>query len=135
MNNFSTQPNHGFIALLSILIISTVLFVATLSIAQFGIASRYFIMDLEQKTASYKLAEACLEVVRIKIYNDASYSQNALQNININQEVCTIESVTKNGLQTIVKVTGKNSLAVTHLQIIFNNQTSDYISWMEVVHF
>ena len=135
MNNFSTQPNQGFIALLSILIISTVLFVATLSIAQFGIASRYFIMDLEQKTASYKLAEACLEVVRIKIYNDASYSQNALQNINIDNQICTIESVTKNGLQTIVKVTGKNSLAITHLQIIFNNQTSDYISWMEVVHF
>ena len=135
MNNFSTQPNQGFIALLSILIISTVLFVATLSIAQFGIASRYFIMDLEQKTASYKLAEACLEVVRIKIYNDDSYSQSAPQNININHEVCTIESVTKNWLQTIVKVTGKNSLAVTHLQIIFNNQTSNYLSWMEVSRF
>lgn len=129
------QNNNGFIALISIIIISTILFVTTLSIAQFGIAGRYFILDLEQKTASYELAEACVEIARIKIYNDSHYQENSTQKITINTETCSIESALINGGRTTVQITGRKHNAVTHLQILFDNQTANYLEWIEVIHF
>ena len=83
----------GFIALISILILSSVLLATTLSLAQFGIASRFFVLNLEQKAASQKLAEGCLDMMRVKVYNNPSYSTGALTPYELAGGTCKIESV------------------------------------------
>lgn len=89
------SQQHGFIALISVLIISSVLLASTLALAQFGIASRFFVLNLEQKAGSQKLAEACLELMRVKIYNNPSYT--ILGTYDIGGGKCTVETINTNG--------------------------------------
>ena len=125
----------GFIALISILILSAVLLATTLSLAQFGIANRFFILNLEQKTASKKMAEACVHVVRIKAYNDPTYTISTPTSISIAGATCTIYAVTVTGSNTTIKTKATNGDASTSLQVVENNTTGDFTSWQEVVTF
>lgn len=85
------KKEQGFIALISVLIISSVLLASTLALAQFGIASRFFVLNLEQKAGSQKLAEACLELMRVKVYNNPAY--NTLGTYDIGGGQCTVEAI------------------------------------------
>lgn len=91
------QDQHGFIALISILILSSVLLASTLALAQFGIASRFFVLNLEQKAGSQKLAEGCLELMRVKVYNNPSYQTGPLDPYSMANGECRVMSVSANG--------------------------------------
>ena len=114
------QKQQGFIALISILILSSVLLASTLALAQFGIASRFFVLNLEQKAGSQKLAEACLELMRIRVYNNPS--DTGLDTYTIADGECTVESVNTNGngnfstVQVSAAVGPAGSQAVTNLE-------------------
>ena len=68
----TSSKTNGFIALISILIVSSVLLVTTLSLAERGIAHRFFLLKHEQKSMSEQLAEACIHIARIKAYHGVS---------------------------------------------------------------
>lgn len=114
------SQQHGFIALISVLIISSVLLASTLALAQFGIASRFFVLNLEQKAGSQKLAEACLELMRVKVYNNPSYT--TVGTYDIGGGKCTVESIdaTSDPNKSKVKVRAAigptGSEAVTNLE-------------------
>ena len=105
--DFNMKKQHGFIALISILILSSVLLASTLALAQFGIASRFFVLNLEQKASSQKLAEACLELMRVKVYNNPLY--NTTGEYDIAGGKCNVETITANGsaVFSTVKVSAK----------------------------
>ena len=121
----------GFVALLSIIIMSVVLLATTLSLAQFGIASRFFILDLEHKSASEKLAEACVHVARISVYNNPFY-EAANINIPINTETCTIISIEADGDESIVVARGIHGKSVTNMPVDIDNRNGDFVSWTEL---
>jgi hypothetical protein len=125
---------NGFIALISILILSAVLLVTTLGLAQFGIANRFFILNLEQKTSSKKLAEACIHIARIQTYNDPLMVQNTPLEVQIGDAgaKCIIVSVTPNGHQTTLKTTAKTGEATTNLSVLVDNENGDFISFEEI---
>ena len=114
---------HGFIALISILIISSVLLVSTLSLAQFGIANRFFLLNLEQKATSQKAAEACLEMMQIKVYNDPTYTSNTRTSYTIGSTACDVVSATTSGSVSSIRVSGKSGDASTNLWAVINNTT------------
>jgi hypothetical protein len=119
---------RGFIALISIIIMSVMLLATTLSLAQFGIANRHFILDLENKRASEKLAEACVQVARIHIYNDFSYSvARPGISINVAGEECVIASVSGGNIE--IQATRRN--AITNL-VVKVNSNGDFIEWREL---
>ena len=129
------KPNDqtgGFIALISILILSAVLLTSTISLAQFGIANRFFILNLEQKNASKKLAEACVQIARIKIYNDPAYTVSAPLSIGIAGSTCRIYTVAANGTVTEIRTTAHNGAAVSNLCATVNNTTGDFVSFKEM---
>ena len=104
------------------------LLATTLSLAQFGIASRYFILDLENKRASEKLAEACVQVARINVYNDFLYSVTRPGiTINVTGKECVIASVSSGTITT--QATSSNS--VTNLAVKVNS-SGDFIEWREL---
>ncbi len=128
---------QGFIALLSILIMSTVLLATTLSLAQFGIANRYFILDLELKTMSKKLAEGCVEIARIQAYRNQSYTvlHTSPVIVPIGIKTCTIRSVLQSGTNSTIETTGKSGDAVTNLRVVIDSFTGNFLSWSEVPSF
>lgn len=119
---------QGFIALISVLIISSVLLASTLALAQFGIASRFFVLNLEQKAGSQKLAEACLELMRVKVYNNPSYT--TLGTYDIGGGMCTVETIdATDSIVSKVKVRAAigpvGSEAVTNLEADIVKATGD----------
>ena len=132
MEKYLTQ--HGFIALISILIISAVLLVTTLGLAQFGIANRFFILNLEQKSSSEKLAEACVHIARIQTYNDPLLVRNTSLEVPIGDggAKCFIVSIAPNGSETTLKASAQTGEAVSNLCVVVNNTNGDFISWKEL---
>lgn len=123
--------SSGFIALISILIVSAVLLATTLGLAQFGLANRFLIMHLEQKTASEKLAEGCVQMARIKVYNEPSYTVS-LRDVSIAGGTCTINSVTNSGSASTIKVTATEGESISNLCVVVNNTNGSFTSWKEV---
>jgi len=126
---------EGFIALISILILSAVLLVTTLGLAQFGIANRFFILNIEQKSASNRLAEACVHVARIKTYNDPTETITSAVSVPVADSTCTIIALTPVGSNTTIKAKGQSGDAVTNLVVVVDNTTGDFTSWTEVSSF
>jgi hypothetical protein len=113
----------GFIALISILVVSAVLLTSTLSLAQFGIANRFFVLNLEQKTTSAKAAEACLQMMRVKVYNNPNYTSNTRTTYTFPSTSCDVISATSSGSVSSVRVSGKSGDAVTNLWALIDNNT------------
>ncbi len=127
------SSQHGFIALISILIISAVLLVTTLGLAQFGIANRFFILNLEQKASSKKLAEACVHIARIQTYNDPLFVRNTPLSVPVAGSTCTIISITPSGNDTtVIHTSAQTGEAITNLSVVVDNTEGDFLSWEEV---
>jgi hypothetical protein len=131
--------NSGFIALISILIVSAVLLATTLGLAQFGLANRFFIMHLEQKASSEKLAEGCVQMARIKIYNDPSFSvATSMTPFTIADGTCTIYAITPNtpsNGQSRIRARATSGESVTNLEVVVNTANGTFVSWTEVGKF
>ncbi len=132
MNKYASQ--NGFIALISILILSAVLLVTTLGLAQFGIANRFFILNLEQKASSKKLAEACVHIARIQAYNDPLLVRDVPLEVQIGDDgaKCLIVSIAPNGSEATLETSAKTGEAVTNLSVIVDNTDGDFLSWEEI---
>ena len=138
MFTFNTKiyhSNRGFVALISVLIISAVLLATTLSLAQFGIANRFFILHLEEKMVSEKFADACVHIARIYAYNDPAYESNTPMSIEVAGGTCVIESIAAEDSESIIEVSATRNDAVTNFQVVVDNTDGTFISWNEVVSF
>ena len=136
MYTFSPQRTNGFIALISIVMISVILLGATLSLAQFGLANRYFILDLEHKNISEKLAEACIHAARIYIYNDPEFNPSSMM-LPIGDATCTIHAViphTPHSGESTVTVQAMSGSAVTNIQVVIEASSGNFLSWTELPH-
>lgn len=116
------------------MILSAVLLVTTLGLAQFGIANRFFILNLEQKASSKKLAEACVHIARIQTYNDPLFVRDTPLEVPIGDAgaKCTIVSVTPNSNETTLETSAQTGEAITNLSVLVDNTDGDFLSWEEV---
>jgi hypothetical protein len=126
---------QGFIAFISILILSAALLVTTFGLAQFSIANRFIILNLEQKSSSENLAEACVHIARIKTYNDQTFSILSPQIINLTSGSCTINSLSVDEVTTTIEVQATDHEATSNFIVKVNNSTGDFISWTQVTSF
>jgi hypothetical protein len=116
------------------LIISAVLLATTLGLAQFGIANRFFILNLEQKASSKKLAEACIHIARIQTYNDPLLIRDTPLEVPIGDDgaKCHIVSITPNSGVTTLETSAQTGEAITNLSVLVDNQNGDFISFEEI---
>ncbi len=135
------SKNGGFIALISILIISMVLLFAVFAIGQRGIASRFLLLDLERKTQSEQLANACIQIATIDIANNAGHIAASDKEYNVGSSKCTIHSVQPNfpsaGRSTIevfAIVPGPTEGATTNLQVVIDSTNGNIMSWQELTN-
>ncbi len=130
-----TLKTNGFIALISILIVSSVLLVTTLTLAERGIAHRFFLLKSEQKSMSKGLAEACIHIARIKVHNDPRYTISVDETFPIGEATCSVHRVTLAGNETTVEASARVGRSITNLRVVLNPTQGDFLSWEEVPRF
>jgi len=121
------KNTNGYIAIISVIIISMVLLTATITLSLTGFLNRFNILEGEAKEISIGLATACVESARIKIARDLNYFGD--ETINVGERSCTIISVTDNG--STVQVVGEYKGATTRYEAILDSEQNIF-SLMEV---
>ncbi|MFZ2621123.1 MAG: hypothetical protein WAX85_01335 [Minisyncoccia bacterium] len=126
-----TEKNKGFIALISVVFISTILLLVAVTLSLSGFYGRYNILDSELKDRSFALAEACADTALLKLANDSSY--NPIDEIiNINIDSCLIKSVAVSDSNKIILIKENYKNYYTNLRITVDSITLSVISWEEV---
>jgi hypothetical protein len=92
---FERPTQHGYIALMSAVIISLILTGMTFSLSGSGYFSRYNVLNSEYKRVSLGLAESCVNSALMKISQDYMYMPAAMgDSVNVGTQNCLIKSVT-----------------------------------------
>ena len=131
----SVNENRGFIALISVIVVSAILILiaVTLSLNQFY--DRYNILESEYKERSTSLAEACVDNALLEIANDSGYTGNATSTIN-GTDQCYVGSIIPSSIE-IFKTRGiyQNSYTNLKIKVDTSGGTLTVISWEEISTF
>ena len=127
--------SKGFIALISVLIVSTILFASVIAVSESDLTHRFQLLELERKMKSEKLAESCVHLGKAFIYNDPLVTKASLPYggiFQIGDETCSVTSITPSALHSEIVTHGKSSGAVTSFRAIIQPETGNIISWKEI---
>jgi hypothetical protein len=128
------SKNSGFIALISVVIITLILLSTTASLATKGFLDRFNILEGEAKEISAGLASACVESALIKIARDgADYAGG--ETLAVSDKSCEIISTTHSGGDSTIKAQGIYKKATTNYEVIVDTDDQDITSWKEVTTF
>lgn len=127
--------NGGFVALITAIILTAILLVVTVTLNQTGFLTRGILLDSEYKERSSALAEACVDVARLKLANNSLYLGDEPE-VLIGSEMCEIFHVDPPVAdQQIIKTRAVYNKAVTNLEVTVDSTDFSVISWEEVPYF
>ena len=132
MNNHS-----GYIALISAIVISTLLVGLTFALSYAGYFSRFNILESEYKERSLALAEACVDTALLKIAQNPGYNPSN-ESIPVGTDSCMVVSAQANqpvAGQTTIKTQGLYQKSYSNIIVIVNSASLVVISWNEVPNF
>jgi hypothetical protein len=131
------QKNQdGFIALISVIIISVLLLTLAVTVSTTGILGRFNILDSESKERSGALAEACADKSILET-TQGIYSTNKIVNVGpTSQDSCTIISAILDSVtgQTTIKTQSIINRSYSNLSVIID-ANYNILSWEEIAHF
>ena len=140
----SKGNNNGFIALISVIIITLILLSTTAALATKGFLDRFNILEGEAKEISAGLASACVESARIKIARDGdNYTGDETLMVVTDpadpakNKTCEIVLVTHSGDESTIQSKGAYKKATTNYEVIVDtdDELIPIISWKEVTNF
>lgn len=123
------KKDSGFVALITAIILTAILLTITVTLNQTSFFTRGILLDSEYKERSAALAEACVDVARLKLANDLSYSGN--ETVNISDSQCRIRPIASK----VIETTATSSQSVTNLRVIINPSDISVVSWNELPSF
>lgn len=135
MTNLNFRGQSGFVALISVIIITILLVIISVSISTTSFFSRFNVADGEYKKRSSELAEACVDAALLKLAQDPSYAGG--ESIAVGSDSCQVVSVSSTATQYTVKTKalfpqGTAYQAVTNLQVTVDSSSFSIISWQEL---
>lgn len=131
MSKYNQSTNRGFIALISVIIISAVLMIIATTLGFSSFFGRYNILDSELKERSSALADACVDVALLKLVNNPTYSSSVSELVNIDLDTCNITNISP-GYPKTIKVTSDYKNFVTNLEVVVASSDLVISSWEEV---
>ena len=122
--------DRGFIALISILVISAVLLVLLFTLETASFFTRFEALEAENKRESLSLAEACVNVARLQ-FARRDYTQKSVQvDVSDTAKVCKICEITASGS---IKTRAVYKGTYTNLVIVIDpNSPQSLRLWNEV---
>lgn len=126
------MPNRGFIALVTISIISAVALLVCLSISFFSLGEAQMSLQKNQSSQAYYLANLCAEEALMKLKEDVNYQGNEV--FDFEQGSCQILPIEGNWT---LKILADCSNQIKKLKIVVNqvNPETEISSWQEVADF
>ena len=121
---------HGYIALISAIIIAAILVVISVSLSITGFLSRFDVVETEYKARSSALAEGCVNQALLNLAQ--GINGIATGTVPIGTDSCTIISVVTAAGQITIQTKGSYQEAVTNLQVVVNDWDFSIISWQEM---
>lgn len=130
-----SNSNGGFVALMTAIILIAILLIVTITLNQTSFFTRGILLDSEYKERSSALAEACVDVARLKLANNILYKPiNEI--VPIGDRECVIRSITDHPTagQKIIETRATSSESVTNLKVTVEPQVEDIkiVSWEEI---
>ena len=112
------KGSNGFVALISVILISAILLISMLSTSNDAITTRFNLLNSEEKVESFDLAKSCLEIALVRLAENSNFRLAAPGDIiQIEEGSCQIISITKdNSGELIVNTKGMKNQAVTNLE-------------------
>ena len=107
------SPRRGFVALVAILIFSSILLIIVVSLSRYGVMARFALLDIERKTESETVAAACISVVRIMVVDDPLLISSNMT-VPVKNRNCTIESIVGVGTARRAKISAEVEGATTN---------------------
>ncbi len=129
----ATNNPRGFIALISVIVVSFVLIIAVVTLGMRGMTGRFYLLDVERKQISQALAESCVTIGILKIAVDPDYSATNVT-AQVGSDTCTIVSVTPNtpvSTQATIVARGVKDGATTNLKVVVDEVSATAVSWLE----
>ena len=124
---------RGFVALVSVIIISAMLLLVVVSVGLVSFFSRFNMLDTELKERSVAAADACADKALVQLALGFDPSGTVLTINTLDQ--CRIGTVSGTTQKTFrIQATSSNT-AVTNLQIVADGNDYTVISWQEVATF
>ena len=129
---------------MSVLIVSTVLVVTVVSLAQFGVASRFFLLDFEKKTLSAQLASGCAHMGRVYIYQQHDITESGIPEVTPHAQgtlpigdtgTCTFVDIAPDTPATGVsrmEIVAEYKDATTRLEVDVEHTSGDFTRWVEI---
>ncbi len=103
----SQNPQNGYIALISVLIMGGVMLVAGLSVSRAGIESAKGAVSSESSLRAHLLADACAEEALLRLRANLLYAGSETVSVNVS-EYCTIGSIGGVGATNrLIRATGE----------------------------
>jgi hypothetical protein len=84
------EKEKGFIALFSVIVISTVLLLVATTLSFSGFFGRFNVLDTESKSRSDELAEACIEYATLQLANDNTFTVSD-EEVEVGTEKCNYD--------------------------------------------
>ena len=130
------KTQEGYIALISVLIISATIFVLAINASLFGVAESDMGLQKFQSSAAFYLATLCAEDALMKLKDDLKYQGDEI--LTVDDETCTILPLEGGGNQNrVIMTTGVVGGKVRKIKIEIDqvNPVMKIKSWREVVEF
>ena len=127
------KSNSGFIAILSITIISLVLTLLVFSLSFTGFYVRSNILNSEAKAKSESLTEACIQTALLKLANNISYLGN--ETIAVDSDSCLIRNMQTVGSEKIIESQAQYQNTFINYQVHANTADLTITQWTELAHF
>jgi len=127
------KKTSGFVALISVIIISAILLLVATNLSFTGFYGRFNILDSEYKEKSLALAEACADEAILNITVDTTYTGD--ETILLPPSECRIGTVTTSGLNKNFTASAVFQNSYTNLRISFDTDSYLVTLWEEVPNF
>ena len=128
------KKQSGFVALITAIVLSLILIIITTTLNQTSFLTRSMLLDAEYKERSAALAEACVDVARLKLANDATYVGSEL-GVLVGADTCDIRPISISGSQKVIETKASFRGATTNLRVLVNFSDLSVFSWTEIQAF
>ncbi len=136
MKNYLSKE-EGYIALMSVIVISAILLLISTATSFKGYYGRYGVLETEFKKESQNLAEACADQAILELAKNVNFQGDATSTISSKYE-CYIYPITKNFPtpgKTTIKTRAIYQDSYTYLEITINQSDLSVDKWMENASF
>ena len=127
--------NKGFIALLSVLIVTAVAVSITVALLIMGVGSSRTSFARQQSTQARALADACAEEALQEIHDSVSYEGS--DTLTLGQGTCDYRVTKLTGQNRTIDATGTVGTIIRKVNVVIDSITPDIniLSWQEVSDF